>query len=358
MAQSDHLSRAGVSQVPTSASGGLDLVDDWVWDFWVVDDPGAADEDEHFHTFFLHAPRSLGDPDLRHEHARVGHAVSSDLRSWRVVDEALRPQPEPAFDDLATWTGSVVHSHDTWWMFTSGITRSTGPRAQSIGVSRSTDLHSWERVPGTVMDLDHRWYVDRHRDSPTGETHWRDPFVVADPTVPGSWHAYITAKTPHPTTGEPTGVVGHATSYDLEQWTVGPPLDVDPGRFDQLEVISLDQVDGRWVMLFSVLGAQVPGALCGDGGVWSVPVDGPGAPVDTRRATRLTSERLYVGRTVCLRDGTPRFLAFVHEGHQGASTGAFVGGITPPLRVGWRPDGAGLRLLDAPDPWLPAHRAG
>ncbi len=114
-------------------------------------------------------------------------------------------------------------------------------------------------------------------------------------------------------------------------------------------MISLDLVDGRWALVFSVLGADVPGLTPGEGGVWSVPVAGPGAPVDTARATRVTSERLYVGRTVRLRDGSSRFLAFVNEDDHGE----FVGGLTPPLRVGWRADGAGLRLLDAPDTWLP-----
>ena len=48
----------------------------WVWDFWL------ADDGEQYHMFFLHAPRALGDPDLRHRSARIGHATSTDLRTW------------------------------------------------------------------------------------------------------------------------------------------------------------------------------------------------------------------------------------------------------------------------------------
>jgi len=80
----------------------LHLVDSWVWDFWL------ADDGETYHVFFLYAPRTLPSPDQRHFHTRVGHAVSSDLWAWERVPDALWPSHLPAFDDLATWTGSVV----------------------------------------------------------------------------------------------------------------------------------------------------------------------------------------------------------------------------------------------------------
>ena len=47
----------------------LRLDDFWVWDSWVADDGDA------YHLYFLQAPRSLGDPALRHVHATVGHAT-------------------------------------------------------------------------------------------------------------------------------------------------------------------------------------------------------------------------------------------------------------------------------------------
>ncbi len=83
----------------------LRIEDRWVWDSRV------ADDGDHFHLFDLQAPRSLGDPALRHEHATVGHARSRDLVDWEVLPDPLGPAPA-AWDDLAVWTGSVVRDDD------------------------------------------------------------------------------------------------------------------------------------------------------------------------------------------------------------------------------------------------------
>ena len=319
----------------------FDLPDDWVWDFWVVDDPACADP--AYHLFFLKAPRTLGDPDLRHVNASVGHAVSTDLVGWTRVADALGPQPTGAFDDLASWTGSVVRDDDgLWHLFTSGISRAEDGAVQRIGVSTSPDLHHWTRTRDLLLEADPRWYRRRPGQGP--DEHWRDPWVVrADD---GRWHMYVTAQAP----GESGhGVVGHATSPDLRAWDVGPPLSSPTGRFDQLEVISLAQVEGRWVLVFSCLGPEMPGAEPGHGGVWTVAVDGPGSPVDVAAAVRLTTEDLYVGKLVALRDGGSRFLAFEHRGEDGL----FAGGVIDPCRVRWRADGAGLELVDGRSRWRP-----
>jgi beta-fructofuranosidase len=307
----------------------IDAADDWIWDFWV-----ARDEADH-HLFFLTAPRSLGDPELRHRHARVGHAVSTDLVTWVRRPDALLPQPSPAYDDVATWTGSVVADPAGGWrMFTSGVS-GQGGMVQRIGASTSADLDSWSRT-GWVSEADPRWYL---LEDQRGETHWRDPFVIADGD--GVWHMYLTAKAAPSSWPEArgNGVIGHATSTDLLSWEVQPPLSTPDGRFDQQEVVSLVEVDGRWALIFSCLSGEMPDSRPGDGGVWSVPVDGPGAPVDVGAAVRLTGEDLYVGRVVHGPDG-PVFLAF----RNADATGMFVGGIIDPRPVGWRADGRGLVL--------------
>ncbi len=48
----------------------------WVWDSWTAVDGDTT------HLFYLHAPTALGDPDLRHRNAAVGHATSTDLVTW------------------------------------------------------------------------------------------------------------------------------------------------------------------------------------------------------------------------------------------------------------------------------------
>jgi len=59
----------------------LRLEDDWIWDSWI------ADDGETYHLFYLHAPRALRDPRLRHTSATVGHATSTDLKTWEVSGE-------------------------------------------------------------------------------------------------------------------------------------------------------------------------------------------------------------------------------------------------------------------------------
>ena len=98
--------------------------DRWVWDFWLVADQGL------WHMFYLHAPQTPNDPDQRHFSASIGHAVSRDLRSWGEQSIALRPGALGAWDDMATWTGSVVADlRGGWAMLYTGIATGMVQRA-------------------------------------------------------------------------------------------------------------------------------------------------------------------------------------------------------------------------------------
>jgi beta-fructofuranosidase len=199
----------------------------WVWDFWV-----ARDGDD-VHVFYLQAPRSLGDPELRHTNATIGHAVSRDLLTWEVLPDALGPGAPGAFDDLATWTGSVLRADGSWRMYYSGISRAEDGQVQRIGSAVSDDLVTWERED-LLLEADPRWY-DRE--------HWRDPWVEWD-AERARWDMFICA------TSGGRGIVAHAHSPDLRDWTTGPPLS-PPTQHVQLEVPQLLRANRDWRMLFS-----------------------------------------------------------------------------------------------------------
>lgn len=165
----------------------LRLPDVWVWDFWLADD-GAR-----HHLYYLKASRALGDPDRRHWNVTVGHAVSEDLVTWEEVADALAPGPPGAFDDKTTWTGSVVRADDgTWRMFYTGASAADGGLKQRVGVATSTDLYTWHKRDGPVLESDPRWY-ERLPDAQWPDEAWRDPWVFRDPAGDG-WHMLITAR--------------------------------------------------------------------------------------------------------------------------------------------------------------------
>jgi len=303
----------------------LALPDSWVWDFWF------ADDGERYHLFFLHASRALHDPHRRHLRASVGHAVSTDLRNWQRVPDALVRGDAPAYDDVATWTGSVVQGPDRLWhMFYTGASRDDGGLIQTVALATSTDLLTWHKhEDNPLVRADPRWY-ERWGDSTWFDEAWRDPWVFADPDGDG-WHMLITARANHGPVDD-RGVVGHARSHDLLAWEVQPPLSQPGAGFGQLEVLQLEIVDGRAVLLFNCLRGELSASrqqTGATGGVWAVTADHPLGPYDVEKAAPLSDDSLYVGRLIKDHDGVWKLLAFHNKGPDGQ----FVGAITDPMPV-------------------------
>jgi hypothetical protein len=153
-----------------------------------------------------------------------------------------------------------------------------------------------------------------------------------------------------PTIGDPAsrGVVGHARSADLRDWKLQPPLSQPAASgFGQLEVMQVEVVDGRPVLLFSCLAGHLSDTrrdrTVGGGGIWVVPADSVLGPFDIENAYQLTDARYYVGRL--LRDrvtGRWALFAFRHDGDDGE----FVGGVTDPMPLTWRGDRLAVTDLD------------
>jgi beta-fructofuranosidase len=310
----------------------LRLPGHWLWDFWF------AQDGDDVHVFFLHAPSDVGDPVLRHRHARIGHAVSRDLRTWVVLPPALGPGPPGAFDDRATWTGSVIRAEGRWHMFYSGISAREDGAVQRIGLATSDDLLAWERQD-LLLEADPRWYEklgpDRRLEA------WRDPWVVWD-EASRHYHLLITARANHgPADGR--GVIGHAWSPDLRSWQVGPPLS-EPGEFSELEVPQLAYLGGAWRILFSAWPHHHSGARLGRPGV--VAEGGTHYLVAGEKFGRYALDRdaflvgdpegsFYAGRLLRHR-GAWQFFAWHHLDGEGR----FFGELSDPMPLTVHPDGS------------------
>jgi len=262
--------------------------------------------------------------------------VSSDLRHWTLLADALVGGDEPAWDDRATWTGSVVRDPAGGWrMFYTGVSRAEHGLVQRIGTATSDDLVTWDRDPvSPVSAADPAWY-ERYGGGDWFDEAWRDPWVFADPDGDG-WHMLITARS-RDGAADDRGVIGHARSADLRRWVVEPPLSKPGSGFGQLEVPQVEVIDGRPVLLFSCLAGQMSAArrVGSTGGVWAVASDSVTGPFEVAAATPLTGHELYSGKLVRDRSGGWVLLAFDNVGRDGQ----FLGQLSDPVPVGWRADG-------------------
>jgi beta-fructofuranosidase len=301
----------------------LRLSDHWIWDSWPVESG-----DGH-HLFYLKAPKSIGDPDLRHHNTTIGHAVSTDYVDWRILPDAMAPSTEAGWDDFSLWTGSIVRGGTgTWHLFYTALSRADQGLVQRIGRADSEDLISWRRVGrAPLVQADPRWYETLDTRVWLNEA-WRDPWVLRDPAGDG-WHMLITARARHgPRMSR--GVLGHARSADLLSWEVQPPL-TTPAGFGQLEVPQVTMIGGRPVLVFCCLAAELSAERTAQtpvGGMWSAPAESLLGPFDLDAAQPFTDSTLYAAHVVDVGDGREGLLGFSNMVDD-----AFVGAIPPPTPV-------------------------
>jgi beta-fructofuranosidase len=314
------------------------LEDHWVWDFWL------ADDGEGFHLFYLHAPKSLGNQHLRHRNAQIGHATSRDLVTWVDLGVVLQPGGAGEFDETATWTGSVLQGADgVWRMFYTGshfLSDDSNANVETVGLAKSADLHTWVKAPGPITRADPRWYETLGTSSWPEEA-WRDPWVFADANGEG-WHMLVTARSNRGPDDE-RGVIGHATSDDLEQWHVQPPLSDSGSGFAHIEVPQAVSLDGRNLLLFSCDTGALSDAKKSrgeTGGIWALESESIQGPYEIARAELIAPESLYSGRVIQNRSGQWVLLAFENT----SEDGDFGGSLSDPMVVEWPVAGSSIQL--------------
>lgn len=312
----------------------LALPDHWVWDFWFARDGDA------WHIFYLKAPKSLGDPELRHRNATIGHGVSEDLVNWEIVSDPFGLGHPGAWDDLANWTGSIVPVGGGWWMFYSGVSSADDGRIQRIGAAVSNDLMTWSKLSeNPVCSADLRWYEEYDHVSWSEEA-WRDPWVFPDPGGDG-FHMFVTARANSGPVST-RGVIGHAISSDLIEWSVQRPV-FTPASFGSIEVPQQVTIDRRHYVIYCLPWDMQPGVRPEDAltGIGYAIGDQPTGPFRLGPTPFTSADRhgsLYAGKVVFI-DDRPMMLSTLHHGPEGS----YRGEISNPIPIVVAGDG-GLSL--------------
>lgn len=313
------------------------LVDKWVWDFWLVSSDGQ------YHMFFLQADKSLGDPELRHWNVSVGHAISTNLRDWRVVRDAIAPSKNEtsAADSCTTWTGSVIKKGALWYLFYTGTSLAENGKVQRVCLATSNDLFDWTKQPeNPLLELDPLWYdgldFDRWHDAS-----WRDPWVLADGSQDG-YRMLVTCRINHGE-NDGRGAIGQAFSKDLLHWTAAPPL-LAPGNYGEMEVPQIEKINGRYYLFCTVsdrhaslkqksdpLDRSLTGLLY----YVSEHIDGPYQTLGDGFLLADKIGKFYAARVIQGFDEQWYVMAFFDRDAEGK----FVGGISDPIAINIMDDG-------------------
>lgn len=292
----------------------FELEDRWVWDFWIAEDHGT------YHMFFLQAPRSLGNPELRHRNASVGHATSDDLINWTDVGTAIKPGLPGEWDDIATWTGSVIRHADRWWMFYTGASSEEKGLVQRVGAAISDDLFFWVKHPENPLLGAHPFWYEQYEKKVWHDQAWRDPWVYQ---IEDGFEMLVTARLNNGP-GPSRGVIGRAFSTNLSVWTSVPPL-TEPGGFGQMEVSQRLSTERGDLLLFSCAYGQLSAERAALGeprsGCYGLWLNESGPPYAAWDAVALDTPNLYSVRAVQDPSGRWVVLGFEIENESGAFSG-------------------------------------
>jgi beta-fructofuranosidase len=190
----------------------------YCWDSWFFQQGSTL------HAFYLQASqfacRYL--PDKRHGLASIGHAILTDF-GWKEVDPdqpALEKNGQQGWDDLVTWTGSIIQKDEVYYLFYTGKSKDAPlintPQErrppQNIGVTTSSDLHTWKRTPASLRAP---VIPNPGVGSQFDGCNWRDPQIMKDRD--GKYYAFICAR-PQNSPPDQGGLIAYAVSEDLENW--------------------------------------------------------------------------------------------------------------------------------------------
>lgn len=205
---------------------------------WLNDPNGLAHIDGRWHVFFQFNPAAA-----HSERIHWGHQSSPDLLTWTAHPSALGPR-DGRPDSFGCWTGCVVDDGGTPTAVYSGVTDGSGHSAVLLARS-DRQLVDWQQSDASVLPMP----------DPQRFTDSRDPFVLQH-----GGHRWAVLGGGH-RDGDPA-VLAYRVD-DLTDWqSAGTLLDTsDPiaasvAGANIWECPNLVPVDGRWVLIVSLMGSN------------------------------------------------------------------------------------------------------
>jgi hypothetical protein len=183
--------------------------------------------EDQYHLIHLQGP-PIYPFDATYLESSYGHAVSNDLISWETKAPVFGIASPKHFDDSGIWTMHITPYENKLWMFYTGLSNQKYLYQQiGLAISELENGPNWMRYKSEpLVSADPRYYqVD-------DDMAWRDPFVIYDPED-NIWIMYIAAKTKE---GDKRrrGCIGTATSTNLVDWVVKPPV-ISPAKYFEME---------------------------------------------------------------------------------------------------------------------------
>lgn len=200
------------------------------WDYWFVK------TGDTYHAFHLERPLTE-----RSDYIDIGHAVSSDLSSWKYYGSVVKAQ-ENGWDDLRIATGSTVYKDGLYYLYYTGHSSTQS----GIGLSVSKDLYRWVKMGSEALMPASKVYTVDWNGQQVDAKILADPYVYPD-AVDG-WY-YMVANAAVVNSGENCGAILMLRSQDLLNWE-GYKIVTFPESFARMETPQIWTENGNWYLYF------------------------------------------------------------------------------------------------------------
>ena len=173
-----------------------------------------------------------------------GLAVSADGFSWNYLGSVFEGKSE--WNKGSLWAMGVFNKGNEFYMMYSAVETLKGKHhyMQQVGVAVSKDLKKWK---DKGIAINNEMTKEVYSPKGVGKFCWRDPYVFK---VDADYYCLLAARDVKKKF-EKSGCIALLKSKDLKNWeTLGPLF--SPGKYDEIEVPSLYELDGRWFLLFGV----------------------------------------------------------------------------------------------------------